>query len=405
MLRIGSAPKLDLSSPASNYASVPEQIIGQGGQGSVYYGMGTYGQDYWPVAVKEPFQALLPAADLLGWINSYLGANFDLDNINTINFLPIFWQILQKYHSVPNTNSIILSPFAEAIASYAAWHIVSHKFPNSQRVWPAERLMLETVIGDDGIAYLKPITIFPLLPSDSAELSTKVYELVLTSQYVHEVLFTMADYFEQSAELFSQLQLIHKYRIVHRDIKPGNIMSVNGRLVLMDFGIAALGKTSPDEVCGTPRFVSPDARQPGGYTGKSDQFSMFATLLDTLLLALNISDKAFLLRHSHQLNLYQILGNGAIEQREEFLPEVFDRIAEKLPLATAAEIEALREIFRIGLSVKSTARHEAPAKAIQLAARIIKRIAERSFAAQVRQTAVAPSQPAKPFTQLAATEA
>jgi tetratricopeptide (TPR) repeat protein/predicted Ser/Thr protein kinase len=64
------------------------------------------------------------------------------------------------------------------------------------------------------------------------------------------------------AQLCDALDYAHDRQIVHRDIKPGNVMVTEDQQVkLLDFGIATAIDECPDQafvVCGTPYFMSPE---------------------------------------------------------------------------------------------------------------------------------------------------
>jgi len=71
----------------------------------------------------------------------------------------------------------------------------------------------------------------------------------------------------------------HRRDVVHRDIKPGNIMiDEEGTPVVTDFGIAKVatntGLTQTGTTIGTPTYMSPEQCQAKAVTGASDQYSL-----------------------------------------------------------------------------------------------------------------------------------
>jgi hypothetical protein len=72
----------------------------------------------------------------------------------------------------------------------------------------------------------------------------------------------------------------HQRGVVHRDIKPGNIMvDQHGGAIVMDFGIskaiqAGTAYTQAGQIVGTPHYMSPEQAKGIDLDGRSDQYSL-----------------------------------------------------------------------------------------------------------------------------------
>ncbi len=80
-------------------------------------------------------------------------------------------------------------------------------------------------------------------------------------------------------ELLETLEAAHKAGVVHRDVKPSNLVILkDGRLKVTDFGIARvqnsdLVKTGTGTILATPQFASPEQLEGSDVDGRSDVFS------------------------------------------------------------------------------------------------------------------------------------
>jgi serine/threonine-protein kinase len=89
-----------------------------------------------------------------------------------------------------------------------------------------------------------------------------------------------------AAQVAAGLAAAHRHLVVHRDVKPPNIMIAPGAPVkLMDFGIAKLPdgtKTQTGLLLGTPVYVAPEQVVGGAVDGRSDIFSLGVVLYEML---------------------------------------------------------------------------------------------------------------------------
>lgn len=89
---------------------------------------------------------------------------------------------------------------------------------------------------------------------------------------------------EIGAQVCSALSVAHGYDVIHRDIKPHNIMvAPDGMVKVMDFGIAQAGNTTMTQtgsVLGTAHYVSPEQAQGRELTSVSDLYSLGVVLYE-----------------------------------------------------------------------------------------------------------------------------
>jgi tRNA A-37 threonylcarbamoyl transferase component Bud32 len=104
------------------------------------------------------------------------------------------------------------------------------------------------------------------------------------------------------AAIASALDHAHKAGIVHRDVKPGNIlMSKDGRVKLTDFGIAAAVKNNAhDGVAGTPYYMAPEQIRNGAIDGRTDVYALGCVLHALITGSPPFSGTDVLHKHLHE---------------------------------------------------------------------------------------------------------
>jgi serine/threonine-protein kinase len=88
-------------------------------------------------------------------------------------------------------------------------------------------------------------------------------------------------------QVLQGLDAAHRAGVVHRDIKPGNIMlDASGRAILMDFGLARRAErqslTAAGAVLGTPEYMSPEQARGEKADARSDLYSIGIVLYEML---------------------------------------------------------------------------------------------------------------------------
>lgn len=153
---------------------------------------------------------------------------------------------------------------------------------------------------------------------------------------------TSTDAVTLAASMVEALEVLWRSRVVHRDVKPANIMRSGSRFVLVDLGLARFldlsSVTGAGLVVGTPLYMSPEqALGRRNLTINSDLFSLGVTLFELLTL-----------RHPFRADLHRILGAepeglGAIQ--ETLPPLLVDGIWGVLDKRPAARLGVARRCF------------------------------------------------------------
>ncbi len=84
-----------------------------------------------------------------------------------------------------------------------------------------------------------------------------------------------------ASQFLAGLEAIHQAGLVHRDVKPENIMITRaGRVVLMDFGLARQEDSGAGTVSGTPAYMAPEQAMGGKVDARADVYSAGVVLAE-----------------------------------------------------------------------------------------------------------------------------
>jgi hypothetical protein len=171
---------------------------------------------------------------------------------------------------------------------------------------------------------------------------------------------TIARLIELITQIARALAYAHAHGIIHRDVKPANIMvTKTGIAKLSDFGIAKLEGTSmtiAGQVMGTPAFMSPEQCTGSALDHRSDVFSLGAVLY-----TLTAGEKPFP-GDSFTTVAYKVVHSDPVPARtlNPTLPEQLDVILSRCLAKDAAQRYASADLLANDLDALRAALLSAP---------------------------------------------
>lgn len=176
-------------------------------------------------------------------------------------------------------------------------------------------------IYDYSVASDRPFLVMEHLPGGS--LDARLQRVRLSSDELRELSF----------DLLSALSCIHGRGILHRDVKPANVLlDGTGRARLTDFGIAQgatdSSLTSTGHVIGTLRYLAPEIKEGGVATARSDLYALGA-VLEQIPLRGDVDPEL--------TELIASLGHPVPEARPESADQALERLSRSAQAGQATE--------------------------------------------------------------------
>jgi eukaryotic-like serine/threonine-protein kinase len=212
-------------------------------------------------------------------------------------------------------------PEAERLSQFGPVTIRGHRFVRELAIGGTSMVYLAESERAGEMVVLKVLRDAPLAGDESTQFSRFLQEYELISKVRHPNVVRIFDlgiaddhaylameYFQRGdlrsliasgldgpeslahlAEMAAALQVVHAVGVLHRDLKPGNIMlRTDGSVALIDFGLAKhvqvdVEITATGEIFGTPYYMSPEQGHGQSLDERSDLYSLGVIFYEMLM--------------------------------------------------------------------------------------------------------------------------
>ncbi|MCA1986255.1 MAG: protein kinase [Desulfovibrio sp.] len=253
----------------------------------------------------------------------------------------------------------LLAP-SEHLAGLVGYEPLKERFLREARIMAGIRHPHVSQVWDYGEDAGRPFFVMEYACDSLGSLMGESYRMEAPSRQLPPVM--AMDY---AIQTLSGLARLHHAGIIHRDIKPFNLLlTEENRIKIIDFGLSKLrGETAradPDTVkIGTPYYAAPEQAENPEAAGPAADCYAVGVLLWRMLVGMLPPDemegdeaKAACLRRDAFLARWKDLDPALAQQAREFFAVALHRDPQgrhATAMAMAADIEALRERFQHAL--------------------------------------------------------